>query len=122
MDFTTGHGCSHWGARSTLSFLSCPRGWSQTIPQAKKPEVEALGWRGYMWSAVVRPIGRTTKFSKMTLESYGREMNICSQHANCTLPQNLRHLWHCVVYSGLLLSPAPVRWMDYLGKGEMLTK
>ncbi len=40
--------------------------------------------------------------------AYGREMNIqftgnssgghsCSQHANCTLPQNLRHLWHCAV-------------------------
>ncbi len=22
----------------------------------------------------------------------------CSQHANCTLPQNLRHLWHCAVW------------------------
>jgi hypothetical protein len=40
--------------------------------------------------------------------AYGREMNIklsgnrsgghsCSQHANCNLPQNLRHLWLCVV-------------------------
>ena len=54
-------------------------------------------------------VGRTDKFSKMTLEvAYGREMNIkssgnsfgghsCSQHANYTLPQNLRHMWHCVV-------------------------
>jgi hypothetical protein len=45
----------------------------------------------------------------MTLEAvYGREMNIqlsgnssgehsSSQLANCMLPQNLRHLWHCVV-------------------------
>ena len=50
------------------------------------------------------PVGRTAKFSKMTLEAaYGREINIklsgnssvghsCRQHANCTLPQNLRHL------------------------------
>ena len=41
-------------------------------------------------------------------EAYGREICItfsgnssgghsCSQHANCTLPQHLRHLWHCVV-------------------------
>ena len=48
-------------------------------------------------------IGRTAKFLKMTLEvAYGREINIqfsgnssgghsCSQHANCTLNQNLRH-------------------------------
>ncbi len=67
------------------------------------------GWCGYTWSAVVRPVGYTAKFSEKPLEmAYGREMNIkltgnssgghsCSQHANCTLPQNLRHLWHCTV-------------------------
>ncbi len=72
-------------------------------------DVEVLGWCGYMWSAVVRPVGCTAKFSEMPLEmAYGREMNIqftgnssgghsCSQHANCTLPQNLLHLWHCAV-------------------------
>jgi hypothetical protein len=56
----------------------------------------------YMWSAVVRPVACTDKFSKMMLEAaYGREMNIkCSgnsscghsfsqlpMHANCTLLQ-----------------------------------
>jgi hypothetical protein len=88
----------------THSFISCPGGWSQTFP-----DVEVLGWHCYTQSAVLRPVGRTAKFSKMMLEvAYGREINIqfsgncsgghsCSQHINCTLPQNLRHLWHCVV-------------------------
>ncbi len=52
----------------------------------------------------------TAKFSETPLEmAYGREMNIqfmgnssgghpCSQYANCTLPQNLRHLWYCAVW------------------------
>ncbi len=88
---------------------SCPGGWSQTILEVKMLDVEVLGWCGYTWSAVVRPVGCTAKFSETPLETaYGREINIqftgnssgghsCSQHANCTLPQNLRHLWHCAV-------------------------
>ena len=59
----------------------------------------SMGYSVHTLSAVVRPVGRTVKFSKMTLEAvYGREMNIqfsgnssgghsCSQHANCMLPQ-----------------------------------
>jgi hypothetical protein len=78
-------------------------------PQVKKPDVEVLGWHGYTWSAIVRPVRCTTKFSKNKLEvAYGRKLNIqfsgnssgghsCIQHANCTLPQSLRHLWHCVL-------------------------
>ncbi len=63
-------------------------------------------WAGVvtLWSAVVRPVGCTAKFSETPLETaYGREMNIkfmgnssgghsCSQHANCTLPQNLQNI------------------------------
>ena len=61
-------------------------------------DVEVLGWCGYMWSAVVRPVGYAAKFSETPLESaHGREMNIqvtgnssgghsCCQHATCTLP------------------------------------
>ncbi len=64
-------------------------------------DVEVLGWCGYTWSPVVRPFGCTAKFSERPLETaYGREINIqftgnssgghsCSQHVNCTLPQNL---------------------------------
>ncbi len=76
---------------------SCPGGWSQMILEVKMLDVEVLGWCGYTWSAVVKPVGCTAKFSEMPLEmAYGREMNIqftgnsyggnsCSQHANCKL-------------------------------------
>jgi hypothetical protein len=72
-------------------------------------------------SAVVRQVGCTAKFSKLTEAAYGREINIqfsdnssgghsCSQHANCMLPQLetsvalLRD--KTAHFSGLLFSPA----------------
>ena len=101
--------CRNYLVMQTNCYSSCPGGWFQTILEVKMLDVEVLGWCGYMWSAVVRPVGCTAKFSETLLEmAYGREMNIkfmgnsfgghsCRQDANCTLPQNLRHLWHCAV-------------------------
>ncbi len=43
---------------------SCPGGWSQTILEVKMLDVEVLGWCGYTWSAVVRPVGCNAKFSE----------------------------------------------------------
>ncbi len=55
---------------------SCPGGWSQTILEVKMLDVEVLGWCGYTWSAVVRPVGCTAKFSETPLETaYGGEIH-----------------------------------------------
>ncbi len=65
-------------------------------------EDAGCGGPGLVWLHVVCDC--EAGFSEMPLETdYGREMSIqfmgnssgghsCSQHANCTLPQNLRHL------------------------------
>jgi len=56
---------------------SCPGGWSQTILEVNMLDVEVLGSCGYTWSAVVRPVECTARFSETPLETaYGREMNM----------------------------------------------
>ena len=51
----------------------------------------------------------------------------CSQHVNCTLPQlETSVVLCCVTKLHILVAlcndhATPVGWMDYLGKGEMLT-
>ena len=102
----------------THSFISCPGGSSQTISQVKKPDVAVLGWSGYTWSVVARPVGPTAKFSKITLEeAYGKEINIklsdnssgghsCSQHAPSKLETSVALCCVTKHFSGLLLSTA----------------
>ncbi len=97
--------CWNFLVMQTDCCSSCPGGWSQTILEVKMLDVEVLGWCGYTWSAVVRPVGCTAKFSETPLETaYGREINLqftgnsSGGHSRSQLPQNLRHLWHCSVW------------------------
>jgi hypothetical protein len=94
-----------------LRAMSMQMSFPETVSDSlcRNSDVDALGWRGYMWSAVVRLVGLTAKFSKTTIEvAYDREINVkfsgnssgrhsCCQHANCMFPQNLRHHWSCFV-------------------------
>jgi hypothetical protein len=74
-------------------------------------ELAGCGGPGLEWFDVVCGCVVGLTYCLMTLEeaAYGTEINTqfpgnssgghsCSQHASCTLPQNLRHLWHCVVW------------------------
>ncbi len=83
--------CKNYLVMQTDCCSSCPGGWSQTILEVKMLDVEVLGWCGYTWSAVVRPVGCTAKFSETPLETtYRREIkqlwwtflqSACQSHA-----------------------------------------
>ncbi len=62
--------CRNYFVIQTDCCSSCSGGWSQTILEVKILDVEVLGWCGYTWSAVVRPLGCTAKFSE-TPVAYG---------------------------------------------------
>lgn len=45
-------------------YIRCQGGWSQTMLEGNMLDVEVLSWCGYTWSAVVRLVGCSAKFSK----------------------------------------------------------
>ncbi len=61
--------CRHSLVMQTDFCSSSPGGWSQTILEVKMLGVEVLGWCGYMGSVVVSPVGYTSKFFEMPLET-----------------------------------------------------
>ncbi len=125
---------------------SRPGGWSQTILEVKMLDEEVLGWCGYMWSAAVRPVGCTVK---ILWNAFGdslwqrNEHSIHGQQLCWTFLQSAGQLhapsklatsvalccvhileWPAQGTSVQLLCTwyaTPVRWMDYLGKGDVLT-
>jgi hypothetical protein len=61
------------------------------ILQVKKQDVEILSWHGYTWSAVVRPVRHTAKFSKTMETAYGREINIQFSGNNPAVSMPIAH-------------------------------
>ncbi len=55
--------CSNSLVMQTVCCSSCAGGWSQMILEVKILDVVVLGWCGYTWSAVVRPVGCTVFYT-----------------------------------------------------------
>ena len=89
--------CRNSSVVQTHSFINCPDGRSQTIPQGKKLDVEVLGWHGYTWSEVVRLVGHTAKFSKMRKIYEKLTFNYLATALVDipTVSMPIGHLWHC---------------------------
>ncbi len=49
---------------------SCSDGWSQMNLKVKMLDVEVLGWCGYTWSAIVRPVGCTANWQLYCIVLY----------------------------------------------------
>lgn len=107
----------------TIYCLNCLDDWSQTILQVIKLDVEVLDWHGCI-CVIVRMVGCNSSSDSLVA-------------ASATLPAHFLECFHFVVTSPghtcaiilcwisiLICLPvlSPVRWMDYLGKGKVLTK
>ncbi len=87
----------------------CPGGWS-----GRSWRCRCWMWRSWagvatrglwLWSHLdvlpkfLKRLWRRLMVEKLTFNSRATAFgDSCSQHANCTLPQNLQHLWHCAVW------------------------
>lgn len=78
-----------WFCRATVAAAAAPGGWSQTILEGDRLDVEAPGLRSYTWTAVVRPVGLILAV---------------------TMQVNLPHLCHCAAQT------AHVRLVLYCGQ------
>ncbi len=103
--------CRNYLVMQTDCCSSCPGGWSQTILEVKM-YVEVLGWCGYPWSAVVRQVWCTAKFSETPLDSLwgsGLVSLLASQAY-----QHYGHLTNVWCFWQCEQVPNPKKWNQHL--------